>query len=156
MLTVRILCVGKLKAGFNREAMAEYQKRLQGLCRPEIIEIPEYRLPENPSQQQIKQGLDIEGTQLLRKAKGKIVPLCIEGEKLSSQQLSQLLKSAMNSPGSISFVIGSSFGLSDEVKQKGRGISMSDMTFPHGLARVMLTEQIYRGLQILAGSKYHK
>ena len=156
MLTVKILCVGKLKESFHREAMAEYQKRLQGLCKLEVVEISECRLPENPSQQQINNGLASEGTQLLRRAKGKIVPMCIEGEKLSSQQMSQMLKSAMENPGSISFVIGSSFGLSDEVKQSGRGISMSDMTFPHGLARIMLTEQIYRGLQILAGSKYHK
>ena len=156
MLLIKILCVGKLKDSFFREAVAEYEKRMKTLCKLEIIEVPEERLPENPSESQIEKALQKEGERLLVKASGKIIPLCIEGRQIDSQGLADLLNSAMQLPGSVSFVIGSSFGLSNEVKAKGQGISMSRMTFPHTLARVMLVEQVYRGLQILGGGKYHK
>lgn len=156
MLTVKILCVGKLKEPFQRMAMEEYTKRLRPFCKFQVEEIPESRLPDQPSDQQIRQGLQHEGKQLLQRGKGRITPLCVEGQAVSSEELAALLKDAMESPGSISFVIGSSFGLSQEVKMSGKGISMSHMTFPHGLARIILTEQIYRGFQILSGAKYHK
>lgn len=156
MLAVKIVCVGKLKEQFNLMAVKEYEKRLGAFCRFEVIEISESRLPENPSDSQIQQGLITEGKQILSKAKGEIVPLCIEGKLQSSEDMAKLLSGAMEYPGSISFIIGSSFGLSEEVKKSGKGISMSRMTFPHGLARVILTEQIYRGFQILQGAKYHK
>ena len=156
MLLIKILCVGKLKDSFFREAVAEYEKRMKTLCKLEIIEVPEERLPENPSESQIEKALQKEGERLLAKASGKIIPLCIEGRQIDSQGLADLLSSVMQLPGSVSFVIGSSFGLSNEVKAKGQGISMSRMTFPHTLARVMLVEQVYRGLQILGGGKYHK
>jgi len=156
VLLIKILCVGKLKDSFFREAVAEYEKRMKTLCKLEIIEVPEERLPENPSESQIEKALQKEGERLLVKASGKIIPLCIEGRQIDSQGLADLLNSAMQLPGSVSFVIGSSFGLSNEVKAKGQGISMSRMTFPHTLARVMLVEQVYRGLQILGGGKYHK
>ena len=93
---------------------------------------------------------------MIPKLEGMVVPLCIEGRQLDSVGLSRLLSGAMQSPGAVSFVIGSSYGLSDSVKALGMGISMSPMTFPHQLARVMLCEQIYRGLQILRGAPYHK
>ena len=156
MLSVKLICVGKLKEQFNSMAMKEYEKRLHGLSRFHVIEIAESRLPKNPSQVQIQQGLLLEGRQILDRTKGMLVPLCIEGEPVTSADISKLLSAAMEYPGSISFIIGSSFGLSAEVKASGKGISMSRMTFPHGLARVILTEQIYRGLKILQGSKYHK
>lgn len=156
MLTVKILCIGKLKEPFQRMAMEEYTKRLRPFCKFQVEEIPERRLPEHPSSLQIRQGLQNEGGQLLQRVKGLITPLCIEGQSVSSEELAELLKGSMESPGSISFIIGSSFGLSPEVKASGKGISMSRMTFPHGLARIILTEQIYRGFQILNGAKYHK
>ena len=156
MLTVKLLCVGKLKETYFRRAMEEYQKRMQSLCRFQLEEIPEYRLPSQPSDAQIQEGLEKEGALLLKKAQGLCVPLCIEGRLSSSVELSDLLAKAMNHPGRISFFIGSSYGLADSVKHSGPKLSMSPMTFPHALARVMLTEQIYRGLQILGGSKYHK
>ena len=150
MLTVKLLCVGKLKESYWRDAVAEYEKRLRPLCKWELIELPEARLPQEPSQAEIDAALEREGEQLLRRAAGKIYPLCIEGKGVDSQGVAKRLAGAM------SFVIGSSYGLSPAVKAAGEGISMSPMTFPHQLARVMLCEQIYRGFQILSGTKYHK
>lgn len=156
MLLVRLACVGRLKEEYWRQAVAEYEKRLRPFCRFEILEIGESRLPENPSEGDIRRALEQEGEQLLRKAAGLLCPLCIEGRPLDSPGMAALLGQAMQSPGAITFFIGSSFGLSGQVKQAGRGFSMSPMTFPHQLARVMLCEQLYRGFQILTGTKYHK
>lgn len=156
MLHIKLICVGKLRDAHFRTAAQEYEKRLTGLCRFELVEIPESRLPENPSQALIDNALDKEGGLLLQKAKGLCVPLCIEGSQVDSAGMAQLLEKAANTPGSISFFIGSSFGLSPKVKESGKGISMSRMTFPHTLARVMLMEQIYRGIQIQNNTRYHK
>ena len=156
MLTVKLLCVGKLKESYWRDAVAEYEKRLRPLCKWELIELPEARLPQEPSQAEIDAALEKEGELLLRRAAGKIYPLCIEGKAVDSQGMAKRLAGAMQSPGAVTFVIGSSYGLSPAVKAAGEGISMSPMTFPHQLARVMLCEQIYRGFQILSGTKYHK
>ncbi len=156
MLGVKLICVGKLKEAYWRDAVAEYEKRLRPLCKWELIELPEARLPSEPSQGEIDAALEKEGEQILRHAVGKIYPLCIEGKLLDSPGLAKRLAGAMQSPGAVSFVIGSSFGLSPKVKAAGEGLSMSPMTFPHQLARVMLCEQIYRGFQILGNTKYHK
>lgn len=156
MLKIKLICVGKIKEDYFRMAMAEYEKRLRPFCNFNCIEINEERLPENPSSAQIKSTLAKEGEKILSKASGLIFPLCIEGKHLSSEQLSEKMCSAMQFPGEISFIIGSSHGLDDSVKNAGTKISMSCMTFPHTLARVMLTEQIYRATQIIAGTKYHK
>ncbi len=156
MLEVRLVCVGKLKESYWREAVAEYEKRLRPFCRFQILELPESRLPENPSPAQVSQGLEREGAAILEKAAGHVISLCIEGKETDSPGLARKLEAAMQSPGAVTFVIGSSYGLSEEVKRAGERISMSPMTFPHQLARVMLCEQIYRGFQILGGTKYHK
>lgn len=156
MLGVRIVCVGKLKESYWRAAVEEYEKRLSALCKFEIVELPEARLPGSPSEGEIAAALERESSAILPKLSGLVVPLCIEGKQVDSVGLSRMLEGAMQSPGSVSFVIGSSFGLSDSVKRMGKGLSMSAMTFPHQLARVMLCEQIYRGLQILRGAPYHK
>ncbi len=160
MKTVTLICVGKLKESYWREAVAEYQKRLSAFCRFEIIELPEYRLPENPSAAEIEKALDSEGTAILSKipAGAAVVPLCIEGKPLSSPALSELFqKWAIEGKSKTVFIIGSSFGLSDRVKAAAAyRLSMSPMTFPHQLARVMLCEQIYRAMQIEMGGKYHK
>lgn len=156
MLGVRIVCVGKLKESYWRAAVGEYEKRLSALCKFEIVELPEARLPGSPSEGEIAAALERESSAILPKLSGLVVPLCIEGKQVDSVGLSRMLEGAMQSPGSVSFVIGSSFGLSDSVKRMGKGLSMSAMTFPHQLARVMLCEQIYRGLQILRGAPYHK
>lgn len=156
MLEVRLICIGKLKEAYWRDAVAEYEKRLRPLCKFQFIELPEVRLTESPSAAQISAALEQEGKAILAKAAGKIYPLCIEGKLVDSPTLAKKLSGAMQSPGAVTFVIGSSHGLCDEVKRAGEGISMSPMTFPHQLARVMLCEQIYRGFQILNGTKYHK
>lgn len=159
MIKISILCVGRLKESYWRSACSEYEKRLSPFCKFTIHEVPEYRLPENPSEAQIAIALDKEGSALLNSAKGSaILPLCIEGKELSSTQLAQKIEGyALHGCGSLSFLIGSSFGLSDKVKQKADlKLSMSPMTFPHQLARVMLCEQIYRSFEILHHGKYHK
>ncbi|MFQ9846046.1 MAG: 23S rRNA (pseudouridine(1915)-N(3))-methyltransferase RlmH [[Clostridium] leptum] len=159
MLTVRILCVGKCKEKYWREACAEYGKRLSAFCRFEVLEVDEERLPERPSKAQIESGLEQEGKRLLQKAGSTpIVALCIEGKELSSPQLAQYVeRAAVNGASSLAFVIGGSWGLWEEVQRKAAlRLSMSPMTFPHQLARVMLCEQIYRAFQIAHSGKYHK
>ena len=159
MLTVRILCVGKCKEKYWREACAEYGKRLSAFCRFEVLEVDEERLPERPSKAQIESGLEQEGKRLLQKAGSTpIVALCIEGKELSSPQLAQYVeRAAVNGASSLAFVIGGSWGLWEEVKRNAAlRLSMSPMTFPHQLARVMLCEQIYRAFQIAHSGKYHK
>lgn len=156
MLLVRLACVGRLKEEYWRQAVAEYEKRLRPFCRFEILEIGESRLPDSPTEGEIRRALEREGEQLLQKSAGLLYPLCIEGRLLDSPGMAALLGQAMQSPGAVTFFIGSSFGLSQQVKQSGKGFSMSPMTFPHQLARVMLCEQLYRGFQIQAGTKYHK
>lgn len=159
MLTVNLICIGSLKERYWRDACAEYQKRLSAFCKLQIIELPESRLSDNPSQAQIEKALAEEGKRILHKASGStLLPLCIEGREMDSPALSRLLEDFMTGGTStVSFVIGGSFGLSDAVKEAGaRRISMSPMTFPHQLARVMLLEQVYRAFMIRRGAKYHK
>ena len=157
MLTVRLVCVGKLKEAYLRDAQAEYVKRLGAFCKAEICELPEYRLPDAPSAAQIEKGLEEEGQRILRKAGGVLIPMCIEGQALSSPAFSKkLAQFALSGESTISFAIGGSFGLSDAVKARGAlKLSMSPMTFPHQLARVMLLEQISRAFQLSSGGKYH-
>lgn len=159
MMNVQILCIGKLKESYWREACAEYAKRLKAFCTFSIVELPESRLPDDPSPALIEKALEEEGEKLLAAAKGSaVIPLCIEGKELSSPQLAQRLEDlASRGVSSVSFVIGSSFGLAERVKRAGAvRLSMSPMTFPHQLARVMLCEQIYRAFQIQNHGKYHK
>lgn len=159
MLTVRILCVGKLKERYWSEACAEYAKRLKAFCKFSIEEIPESRLPEQLSLAEIDRALDGEAHQLLKRAGNSvIVALCIEGKLYSSEMLASSMQTfAINGNSEICFVIGSSYGLSPQVKKAARlQLSMSPMTFPHQLARVMLCEQVYRAFQISENGKYHK
>jgi 23S rRNA (pseudouridine1915-N3)-methyltransferase len=159
MLSVKIICIGKLKESFWKNACAEYAKRLKSFCTFSIIELPESRIADNPSQSQIDTALITEGQKILSHIKNSAVfALCIEGVPFSSEKLSETIDSlSINGTSSIVFVIGSSYGLSNEVKEKAKyKISMSAMTFPHQLARVMLCEQIYRSFQIINHGKYHK
>ncbi len=160
MLTITIACVGKLKEAYWRDACAEYAKRLSAFCRLEIIEVAEERVPDNPSSAQITAALEAEGHRLLSRISAGVpmVALCIEGEGVTSEKLSkQLTQWTVDGISHIAFVIGGSFGLSPLVKETSRvRLSMSGMTFPHQMARVMLLEQVYRALQIAAGGKYHK
>ena len=158
MLTVKLICVGDLKEKYWRDACAEYAKRLQTLCKFSIIQLKEAKMDKNPSQSIIDKALEEEGKAILQAAEGSlIVPLCIEGKLHSSESLAKLLdNAAVRGESSVAFIIGSSHGLAPAVKKAGTGISMSPMTFPHQLARVMLCEQIYRAFQINTGTKYHK
>ncbi len=156
MLEVRLICVGKLKEDYLKDAYAEYEKRLRPFCRLTLFEVPESRLPDSPSKAQIDSALLEEGRGIISKCKGRTVPLTVEGRELSSPEFSSLLARYMENPGCASFVIGSSYGLSSEVKTLGEGISFSRMTFPHQLMRVIFMEQLYRGFEILSGGKYHK
>jgi len=161
MLTVQIICVGKLKENYLQQASAEYQKRLSAFCKLKIVELPEYKLPQDPSAAQIEKGIQQEGATILSamtRQNAYQIPLCIEGKEHSSEGLAKLLaEAALSGSSTVNFIIGGSFGLSDEVKRKGDvKLSMSPMTFPHQLARIMLLEQVYRAFQINAGGKYHK
>lgn len=160
MLLINIICVGKLKEKFWTQAVAEYEKRLKAFCKFSIKEVDEEKLPDNPSQSQINSTLEKEGKRILKcVGKGsRVVALCIEGKMISSPDLAKIFEdTAIMGISEIDFIIGGSWGLSDEVKGCADvKLSMSRMTFPHQLARVMLCEQIYRGFQISNGGKYHK
>lgn len=160
MLNVHIICVGKLKEAFYTDAAAEYAKRLGGYCKLTVTELAEERLPENPSRAQIDAALAREGEAVLQRLpKGALtVALCVEGRLLSSEDLAESLGQWMLlGRSTLVFLIGSSHGLAPVVKERAAlRLSMSPMTFPHHLARVMLLEQLYRAFKINEGSGYHK
>ncbi len=130
MLGVKLICVGKLKESYWRQAVAEYEKRLKPLCRWELIELPEARLSNTPTPGEISAALEKEGEQILRNLSGTVYPLCVEGKQFSSPELAQRLAKAMQSPGSVSFVIGSSYGLSPAVERS----RTRDFFFSHDIS----------------------
>ena len=160
MQRVTLLCVGKLKERFYAEAAAEYVKRLSRYCRLTVFELPEERLPEAPSPAQVNAALEREAGVIREKLppSSTLIALCVEGQMLSSQELArQMAAWANHGEKQLVFLIGGSFGLHTSIKtQAAVQLSMSPMTFPHHLARVMLLEQIYRAYQINAGTRYHK
>lgn len=160
MLNITVICVGKLKETFYIAAVEEYKKRLKGCCKLDLIELNEERLPDNPSQAQIDAALEKESRLVAAKLpkNAAVIALCIEGKLMSSEALAgELNRFAVNGTSSLCFLIGSSYGMHSSLKQRAAlRLSMSPMTFPHHLARVMLLEQIYRAFQIQGGSKYHK
>ena len=160
MQKVSIICVGKMKEKFYMDAAAEYVKRLARFCKLEITELPEERLPEDPSPAQIEAALVKEADAIRAKLPPSafIIAMCVEGKLRSSEELARLMADSASQGGShVVFLIGGSFGLHPSVKAlAAEKLSMSPMTFPHHLARVMLLEQVYRAYQINAGSKYHK
>ena len=160
MFDITLIVMGKLKEKFYLSAAEEYQKRLKGYCSFKIVELSEHRLPEDPSPAEIQTGLDKEAELIFQKIP-KGAWLCIftpEGKILSSEEFAGKLKEVKNmGKSSACFLIGSSFGISQKVKDKADfKLSMGKMTFPHHLARIMVLEQIYRAEAIQAGSKYHK
>lgn len=157
-MTISLIVIGKLKEEYLRSACAEYIKRLGRYCTFELHELDECRLSDSPSDKEIAAALKKEADQIKKYAKGMIVPMCIEGKQLTSPELSEKITSAgVGGQSTVTFIIGSSFGLDPEIKSMGTlKLSMSKMTFPHQLARVMLLEQIYRAFQIAEGGKYHK
>jgi len=159
MLSINIFAVGKLGQDWLAEGCAHYRQLITPYFKLQITELPAYRLPSEPSQAQIDMGLASEGDQIRAKLpkSGFTIPLCVEGEQLCSQKFAAMLDRCAGQGRPPVFIIGSSHGLCSGLKeQAGFRLSLSGMTFPHQLARVMLLEQIYRGGCILRGGKYHK
>lgn len=160
MMSVTVIALGKMKEKYMREFVAEYEKRLKTMCKLNIIELSPVSLPDNPSEKQIETALDDEAEKITAKIPqgSYVLSMCIEGKQKSSEELASLIQNkAVGGVSNIVFIIGSSFGLSEKVKSlSDERFSMSEMTFPHQLARVMLLEQIYRAFSIINGSKYHK
>lgn len=161
MIKINLICIGKIKERFYSEAVAEYSKRLTAFCRLNIIELGEERIKSgSPNQAQIDEVLLAEGRRILQKISPSdfVCALCIEGRLISSEELSGILENAaLSGKSTVDFIIGGSYGLSDEVKKRADlRLSMSRMTFPHMMARVIICEQIYRAFEISSGGKYHK
>ncbi len=159
MLNFRIVCVGSLKEKYLKDAAAEYQKRLGSFCSPSVVELKEYKLPENPSPAEIQNALDEEAELILKNClpKSYKIALCVEGKQFSSEKLAEKLSDIEQSHGALTLIIGSSHGLSDKVKNAADlKLSISELTFPHQLVRVMLLEIFYRCFNINKGTKYHK
>ena len=160
MQSIQLICVGKLKESFYAAACGEYAKRLGPYCRLSVLELPEERLPEKPSQAEIDAALKREGDRILGKISpgSVIIALCVEGQGLSSEELAgRMRRWAVEGTSQLTFLIGGSRGLHPAVKERAAlRLSMSSMTFPHHLARVMVLEQIYRAFKINEGSGYHK
>ncbi len=160
MFDITLITLGKLKEKFYISAAEEYEKRLRGYCQFRILELPEVKLPENPSPAEISAGLEKEADAILNKLpKGAwFCVLTPEGKRLSSEELADKMHNIkLSGKSSACFLIGSSFGIAPRIKKMADfQLSMSPMTFPHHLARVMVLEQLYRSETIQAGTKYHK
>ena len=160
MLAVKLICVGKMRERFFIDAFAEYAKRLQAYCKFECIELTEQRLSDTPAQNEIAAALAREAADIGRNipTDAYVVAMCVEGRQMKSEGMGDLIAARADSgKPKLCFVVGGSFGLDESVKRRAdMRLSMSEMTFPHHLARVMLAEQIYRGFKINEGSKYHK
>ena len=159
-MNVTIICLGKLKEKYLRDAVDEYAKRISAYGKPEIIELNPVRLSDNPSQNEIDNALSKEAQEIKKKIPNNsyVFALCIEGKENSSEAFAKTISEvALGGKSNIVFIIGSSYGLSTEIKQLADNkLSFSPMTFPHQLMRVMLLEQIYRAFQINNNGKYHK
>lgn len=160
MIHVTLVCMGKLKEAHWQAAAAEYAKRLQAFCKLELHELPPEALPQNPGEKQIQAALQKEADRITQKIPqgSRVLALCIEGRQPTSEQLADTLtQAALHDGGRLTFVIGSSYGLHESVKTAAHAcISLSQMTFAHQLARVMLLEQLYRAFTIQQGRTYHK
>ena len=160
MLNIKFICVGKLREMFYIDAFNEYARRLSAYCKFECAELNETKLGDKPSDKEIENALVRESADI-EKAIPKdayVIAMCVGAKQLKSEELAQKINSlALSGRGKICFIIGGSFGMAESVKQRAdMRLGMSEMTFPHHLARVMLTEQIYRSFKIIEGSRYHK
>lgn len=159
-MDVNLICIGKLKEQWWRDACAEYAKRLSAFCKFSIIELAETRISKAPTEGEITRALEEEGERVLGKCRptDHVIAMCIEGRLVSSEELAaDFAAAALSGKSTIDLIVGGSYGLSPKVKQRADArISMGRMTFPHQLARVMLSEQVYRAFSINNGSQYHK
>ena len=157
MNKVKIVAVGKVKENYFVDAILEYKKRLSRFCEVSICEVKEENFTKEPNDSEINEILKREGESILKELKGYVVAMAIEGKKYSSQGLATLIKNQVDKGQEITFVIGGSYGLCNEVKKSANLLlSFSDATFPHTLFRVMLLEQVYRAFSINADARYHK
>ncbi len=158
-MSMALICMGRLKEKYWRDAAAEYEKRLTRYTKFETIELPDLPEPQNSSPAIEMQIKEKEGAAILSKLRSDdtVVALCIDGKQMDSVQLSKKLMQLQDSGKRVVFVIGGSLGLSDAVVARANvKLSFSPMTFPHQLARIMLLEQVYRACKIAAGERYHK
>lgn len=159
MVNVTFIVVGSLKEGYLREGVAEYMKRLSGFCRPVTVELKESRLPDSPSESEINTALESEAEKILAAIPPRAykVAFCVEGKQYPSEKLARLIDDACMEHSDICFIIGSSFGLSPKVKASADlCLSVSELTFPHQLMRLVSAEAVYRAFNIIKGTKYHK
>lgn len=160
MMNISLICIGNLKEKYWAQAVEEYSKRLSAFCRFSVIQLNEERISNNPSPGEIDRILNAEGKRILEKIpkNSYVISMCIEGKQISSNELSQKIDDiSLSGKSSLCFIIGGSRGLSQQVKQRSDfKLSMSKMTFPHQMARVILCEQIYRAFEISSNGKYHK
>lgn len=159
MLNIHFIVTGNLKEAYLRDASQEYLKRLSGFCRPEVIELKEVRVPDSPSDKEIASALKEEGDRILALLPSRAykIALCVEGKQFTSEELAQKLEAAAQESGDFYFIIGSSHGLDERVKAAcDLRLSVSKLTFPHQLMRVILLESVYRALNIQKGTRYHK
>lgn len=160
-MNINIVCVGRLKEDYWRDACAEYAKRIGAYANFKVIEVAEARLSDKPGEKEISLSLDVEAKLMqpyLNQRSTFNIAMCIEGKQLSSVELAETIEqAAVRGYGTINFIIGSSFGLAESVKRcSNLCLSISKMTLPHQLARVVVSEQIYRALSINNNGKYHK
>lgn len=161
MIRINIICIGKIKDKYFTDAIAEYSKRLTAFCKFAITELNEEKIRSNtPNQSQIQEVLNSEGKRILQKigTGDYVVAMCIEGKLMSSEDLSKVIDNvSLSGKSTVDFIIGGSYGLSNEVKSRANlKLSMSKMTFPHQMARMILSEQVYRAFEISSNGKYHK
>lgn len=160
MMKIQLIVVGKLKEKYFTDACNEYIKRLGAFCNVSVTEVAEHKCPDSPSDADIAITLKNEGKRILDAIpdNAEVIALCIEGKQFSSEKLADRINlAAVQGKSCICFVIGGSWGLDEAVKSRASlKLSMSEMTFPHMLARVMLLEQVYRAFSIIKGNKYHK
>ena len=159
MIQVTVITVGNLKESYWREALAEYEKRLGAFCKPTILQLKEARMGDDPSESEIKAALADEGKRILEAMPPRSyrIALCVEGKQFSSEALAKKLEGVFTENASLCLVIGSSHGLADEVKAACQlRLSVSELTFPHQMMRVLLLEVLYRSFSIIKGTKYHK
>lgn len=158
-MNITVICVGKLKERYLKDALQEYAKRLSRFAKLDILELPDRKIPENASKAQEAEVLKKEGEEILAKIKPNsyVISLCIEGQELSSTELAEKMRDISMISGNITFIIGGSLGLSDAVKAASSlRLSFGKITLPHQLMRVVLLEQIYRAFKINNNEAYHK
>lgn len=159
MIQVTVITVGNLKESYWRDAVSEYEKRLSAFCRPTLVQLKETKVPDDPSDGEIRAALADEGKRILAAMPPRSyrIALCVEGKQFSSEELAEKLDGALTEQGHLCLVIGSSHGLAPEVKEACQlRLSVSKLTFPHQMMRALLLEVLYRSFSILRGTKYHK